>query len=319
MLNEFVFSRASELIQTKWHFEECATLYILSVDTFFSVVVHNLTTSPLLRFSNFSPILQQSLQFSSPAYFPKMSSFVGNPLLTQIWSTPYQIPPFEQIRPVHFREAFPVCMSEHKAEVSAIVDQARRSPMSFEASVAAFDRSGFLLKRARRVFSNICSSNSSEELQQLQREFAGPLALHDSEVYMSGLFEALSEVHGSRTNLGLSSEAVRLTERLHLDFIREGACFEPAAQEIYKTIKQRLAELTTQFTQNVLGDEAEVCIPLKQEAGELDGLPAFLVAACESAAAASGKGERHIVTLSRSLVVPFLMFSDKRELREKAW
>lgn len=210
-----------------------------------------------------------------------------------------------------------MCMAEHKAEVRSIIESQAKEGATFEGTVAAFDRSGALLTRTRRVFDNLGSSCSSAELQQIQREFAGALARHSSEIYMSGLFEHIADVHARRAQLGLGGEALRLTERLLLDFQREGACFGPDAQARYASIKARLAELTTQFTQNVLTDESEVFVPLRAADGDLQGLPAFLVAAC--AAAAAGRGAEHVVTLSRSLVVPFLMFSTRRDLREKAW
>lgn len=110
---------------------------------------------------------------------------------------------------------------------------------------------------------------------------------------------------------------MRLVERLHLDFTRAGAKFDKADQERYTEIMKKLAELTTKFTQNIIADESDIFIELNDE--DLTGLPTFLQQAAKQAAVERGHPDKFVITLSRSLVVPFLTFSDRRDLREKAW
>jgi peptidyl-dipeptidase Dcp len=247
-----------------------------------------------------------------------------NPLLSRVWATPYQLPPFELIKPDHFRQAFPICMAEHLADVKSIL-AVPSDKAGFDNIVAAFDRSGSLLKRLRRVFDNLCSSLSSPELQAVQREVAAPLASHDCQIFMSGMYERIDDIYTRRESLThgkLSAEATRLVERLRLDFVREGACFPPAEQERYSAIACRLAVLLTEFAQNVLGDETSITIPLSAASGELDGLPSYLISAArEAAAGAAGgvAGEEYLITLSRSMVVPLLTFSTNALLRERVW
>ena len=115
-----------------------------------------------------------------------------------------------------------------------------------------------------------------------------------------------------------SGMQVRLVERLHLDFVRAGARFDSASQARYAEIMGRLAELTTLFSQNVLGDETAYTLVLKE--ADLTGCPPDLVAAARQAAVERNKAEdEYVITLSRSLVEPFLTFSDRRDLREEAW
>jgi peptidyl-dipeptidase Dcp len=196
--------------------------------------------------------------------------------------------------------------------------RAQPRPPSFDNTVAAFDRAGALLARVAAVFYNLTSSATSPELQAVQRLMAGPMAAHHSAVHMdAGLFARLDALHGQRHSLGLTAEQQRLLERLHLDFVRAGARFAPAQQQRYAQVMQALAGLTTQFAQNVLHDETDWCLPLLGSA-DLVGLPDFV-----RASAAQAASERavpgHVITLSRALVVPFLTFSKRRDLREKAW
>jgi peptidyl-dipeptidase Dcp len=192
------------------------------------------------------------------------------------------------------------------------------------------------------LFHNLAASATSDALQAVQREMAAPLAAHWSAVYMdAALFARVDALHGRRAELGLGAEQRRLLERVHLDFVRSGARLTGAARTQYAQVMQRLAELTTTFAQNVLHDEASYVLELRNEA-DLDGLPDFLRAAAHQAAlergltsehqaalgrgltgthAASQRGGRcnHVITLARSLIVPFLTFSRRRDLREQAW
>ena len=150
---------------------------------------------------------------------------------------------------------------------------------------------------------------------------AGPLAAHANAIYMhAGLFKRVDALHARRNELHLNAEQLRLLERVHLDFVRAGSKLTGAAQRRYADVTEKLAELTTLFSQNVLADEAEYQLVLKGDK-DLAGLPDFLRASAKQAAAERGV-DGHVITLSRSLIVPFLTFSTRRDLREtafKAW
>jgi len=240
-----------------------------------------------------------------------------NPLL-QDWTGPYGLPPFARIEAAHFEPAFAQALAEHRAELDAIAEQAE--PPSFANTLAAFDRSGRLLTRLEHVFHSLAASATSPELQAAQRAMAAPLAAHNNAVYMhAGLFKRVDALFAQRQDLGLSGEQLRLLERVHLDFVRAGARLEPVPQARYAQVMERLAELNTQFGQNVLADESGYRLVLRGEA-ELAGLPDFVRAAAAQAAAERGlQAGEHVITLSRSHIVPFLTFSERRDLREQAW
>jgi peptidyl-dipeptidase Dcp len=239
-----------------------------------------------------------------------------NPLLDD-WTTPFGLPPFDRIEAAHFAPAFEAAMEAQRAEAEAIAAQA--APADFDNTVAAIDRSGRLLSRIEAAFQALAASHTSPDIQAVQRELAAPLAAHDSAIMMhAGLFARLDAVHARRHELALAPEQLRLVERLHVDFVRAGACLGAERQPRYAQIMERLAQLTTRFAQNVLADEAGFQLELSP--AQLDGLPPFVRAAARQAASDRGLPEgRHVVTLSRSLIVPFLTFSARRELREQAW
>ncbi len=242
-------------------------------------------------------------------------STASNPLL-QPWNTPHGLPPFANIQAGQFEPAFEQAMREQRAELDAIA--ALNEPATFANTIAAFDASGRLLARLEGVFHNLCASETSPELQAAQRRLAQPLAAHNNSVYMhAALFARVDALHQQRAGLGLDGESLRLLERVHLDFVRAGARLQRAAQQRYAQVMERLADLHTQFGQNVLADESTYTLALQGEQ-DLAGLPGFLRDAAADAARVRGL-QGHVITLSRSLIVPFLTFSERRDLREQAW
>lgn len=247
---------------------------------------------------------------------PLDHALLANPLLAE-WNTPYGLPPFAEVRAEHFAPAFAVAMQSHRAELDAIAHSA--DAPTFGNTLEAFDASGRLLTRIEALFYNLTASETSPELQAAERELAGPLAAHANATYMhAGVFARVDTLHQRRTTLGLSAEQVRLLERVHLDFVRAGANLGEAAQQRYAAVTEALAELTTRFGQNVLADEAAYQLILRDDA-DLAGLPASLRAAAKQAAIERGLADTHVITLSRSLIVPFLTFSTRRDLREQAF
>jgi len=242
-----------------------------------------------------------------------------NPLLEN-WATPYALPPFALVRAEHFLSAFAAALAEHRSEIEALA--AATDAPTFSNTLVTFDRSGRLFARVRELFFNLAAAETSPALQKVELEIAPKLAVHNSAIYMNAaLFARINAIHSQADALGLSLEQRRLLDRVHLDFVRAGANLADAAKSRYAQVVARLAELTTQFSQNVLADEASYQLLLTNEA-DLAGLPAFLRNAAKEAAEARGIKDAHVITLSRSLLMPFLTFSERRDLREqalKAW
>ncbi|MBP0579423.1 M3 family metallopeptidase [Labrys sp. LIt4] len=241
-----------------------------------------------------------------------------NPLLAR-WSAAFDAPPFAEIRTEHYRPAFEAALAENRAEIDAIAGNAAEP--SFDNTLAALERSGRALDQVASVFFNLAGSDTNDELQAIEREMAPVLSRHHTAIYLNdALFRRIDTVFSRRGELGLSPEQARVLDRYHTAFRRAGAGKPEAVKQRLAAISERLASLGTQFGQNVLKDEKAWSMKLDGEA-DLAGLPDFLRAASASAAADRGESG-HAVTLSRSLIEPFLQFSARRDLREtafKAW
>lgn len=246
----------------------------------------------------------------------KHTAASDNPLLAP-WDTPFGLPPFERIGADHFRPAFDHVLREHRAAIEAIAENPQ--PPTFVNTIEALERSWTSLYRVSAVFDLLTGADTNDALDAIDLDVSPVLARHQSEVFQHpGLFARIAALEARRRSLRLNAEQQRVLERYHTAFLRAGAALGPEARRRLSEINARLALLGTQFGQNVLADEKAFALVLDGEA-DLAGLPEFVREAAAAEAQARGFPGRHIVTLSRSSIEPFLQFSARRDLREKAF
>lgn len=239
-----------------------------------------------------------------------------NPLLTD-WSTPFGLPPFGVIATEDFRSAFDIAIEAAKVEIEQIANQS--ADADFDNTVKALEMSGQQLTQVARTFYNLTGAHTNPALQEIEREIAPKLAKHHSAILLnSKLYDRVAALWAKRAELNLPEEEDRVLERYHTMFQRAGAGLAPEAKERMAEISQRLASLGTAFSQNVLKDESSYQLVLESDEDKA-GLPDFLLAAAASAAKERGLDGKHVITLSRSLIEPFLQFSANRNLREEAF
>jgi peptidyl-dipeptidase Dcp len=193
-----------------------------------------------------------------------------NPLLAP-WDGPFGLPPFASIRVEHLAPALEVALAEHLREVREIGDS--KGPPTFESSVVAWDNSGRTLERVAPVFFALASTCATPELQAVEREWTPRIFAQYAAVRLDEkLFARIDAVYAQRDSLDLSPEARTLVERTWLDFVLAGARLPAAARARIAQIEERIAALSTQFRQNVLADEEEWLLVLREE-DDLRGLP----------------------------------------------
>ena len=240
-----------------------------------------------------------------------------NPLLAE-WSGPYGgVPPFEEIRVEHFEPALEAAMAENLAEIDRIAGNP--APATFENTIAALERSGRTLDRVDTAYGIWSSTLNSPDFQAVEREMAPQLAAFSDKIYQNAaLFRRIEAVYTSPSKASLTPEQQRLTWWYHNNFVRAGARLEPAAKTRLSQINQELAKLFTHFSQNVLADETDQYLVIESES-DLAGLPQSVRDAAANAAKARDLEGKWVITNTRSSVDPFLTYSERRPLREKAW
>lgn len=237
-----------------------------------------------------------------------------NPLLSE-WSTPFEIPPFDAISDDDFADAFDAAMNEARRNVRAIAENP--DAPTFENTIEALELADDTLGRVLSVFYNLAGSDSNDAREALMRDFSPKLAAYGSEVTQNrALFERIEALWTTPDDLDLTDEQSRVLMLTRRSFVRAGAELDGDPKNRLAEVKERLAVLGTEFTQNLLADEREWFMKLDED--DLVGLPDFVIAAARSAGEEKG-AEGPVVTLSRSLIVPFLQFSTRRDLRQKAY
>ena len=234
-----------------------------------------------------------------------------------LWDGPMGLPRFADINSIDYAAAFDEALAADRAETDAVANN--QEPASFENTIVALEKSGDQLNRVSALFWNLSGSTSDDELRALERDIAPKTSRHMSQTAANkALFSRIDSLWQNRADLELTVEQERVLERSWKGFVKGGAALEDQAQKQLAKINARLAELGTGFSQNILADEKDWFL-LLDDGDDLTGIPDFLKSAMQSAANERGEEGRYAVTLSRSIIEPFLSFSDRRDLREKSF
>ncbi|KGD87509.1 M3 family metallopeptidase [Rhizobium sp. YS-1r] len=239
-----------------------------------------------------------------------------NPALVE-WNGHHGLPRFDEVKDADFSPGFNAALASHEAEIDAIANNPAEA--TFANTVVALEIAGDELSRISALFWGKAGAHTNETIQALEREIAPKLSRHYSKIGMNAaLFARIDRLWETRKELSLTVEQERVLERHWKGFVRAGAKLPKIEQERLADINEKLAGLGARFGQNVLGDEKSWSLKLSDEA-ELDGLPGFLRDAMAAAARERGEQDGYVVTLSRSIIEPFLTFSTRRDLREQAF
>jgi peptidyl-dipeptidase Dcp len=272
-----------------------------------------LCSSSRLRFSAFvGAVVAMSIAASSA---------VANPLVAP-WAGPYGgVPPFDVVKTADIGPALEIGMAEQLAAIEKIT--AEPAAPTFDNTIAAFERSGRTFVRVQSIYYTLTGCMSDDALRAVEQEMSPKLAAFEDRIYQNEkLFARIAEVYASRESKDLkpplTPEQQRLTWLVYTNFVRAGAKLDAAAKRELSEINQKLAELTTTFSQNLLKCETDEVVYLTDEA-DTEGLPDDVKAAAAEAAKEKGKPGQWAIQNTRSSVDPFLAFSPKRALREKVW
>ena len=240
-------------------------------------------------------------------------------VLTEQWSGPFGgVPPWEAIDPNDFVGAFETAFAQGRAEIDAIATN--DAPPTFENTVVALERSGAMLDRVASMFFVHVGNLNLDPIPEIQRQVSPMLAAYSDEITQNqALFDRIEAVHaGLDDDPQITADGRRLVENRYKEFVRHGARLNQADKSRLSVVNQRLAELYTDFSQNVLQDEGELATWVADSA-QLDGLPAAMVAAMETAAADRGRSGEWAVLNTRSMMDPVLSSATDRALREQVW
>lgn len=233
------------------------------------------------------------------------------------FNTPFEVPPFDKIENSHYLPAFEEGMKRHNAEIDAIVNNPE--PASFSNTIEALDQSGDLLTRVANVFFNIKEAHTNDEMDKIAETVAPLLSQHNDAINLNEkLFERVKAVYEVRETLNLNPEQQRLLSETYKGFVRGGANLPPDKKEELKKINEELSLLTVKFSQNLLAETNNYQLVIDNES-DLAGLPQSVISGAAEAAKAANLEGKWVFTLHKPSWIPFLTYSEKRELREKLY
>ncbi len=238
-----------------------------------------------------------------------------NPLLAA-WETPYGVPPFDRIRPEHFRPAFEEAMRRHEAEIEAVASNSEAP--TFDNTILALDDAGRDLERVSLVFGMLSAAETNDELQAIEAEMMPRLTAHGDRIRLNErLFARVKTLYDRRPELGLDAAQERLLKKSYDEFVRAGALLDEAQKERLRAINEALSTTAVRFGQHLLAENNAFALELS--ADELDGLPTSVRDAAREAAEAAGKSGKYLFTLHKPSLLPFLTYSSRRDLRERLY
>ena len=238
----------------------------------------------------------------------------GNPLLAE-YTTPFQVPPFDQIKVEHYKPAFLQGMEEQVKEVETIINNPEAP--TFENTIVALDQSGELYRRVRTVFGGLNSANTNDEMQALSKELSPLQSKHSDDINLNPkLFTRVKAVYDNQEKLNLNKEQKKLLEETYKEFVRGGANLDAESQKKLRELNSEISMLQLTFGQNMLKETNAFKLVIDKKE-DLAGLPESLIAAAAEQARKDSLEGKWVFTLQNPSVMPFLQYADNRELREK--
>ncbi len=239
-----------------------------------------------------------------------------NPLL-QVFNTPFEVPPFTDIKTEHYMPAIEEGIKLAKQEIDAIT--ANTEVPTFQNTIEALEASGEMLSRVSSVLFNQNSAETSDELQAVTREASPVLSAFNNEIKQNeALWSRIKAVYEKRGIQGLNTEQMMLLDKTYKSFVRSGANLGAEKKKRFKEISVELSQLTLEYGENLLFETNEYELIIENES-DLSGLPRDVVKRARALAKEKGHGEKWIFTLQAPSYIPFMEYADKRMLREKLY
>jgi len=244
----------------------------------------------------------------------KKMNDTANPFFSE-YTTPFQVPPFNEIHDEHYLPAFEKGIAMHKEEIEEIINNPEKP--DFENTIAALDRSGEQLGKVQYVFDGVLSSNTNEQLQEKKKKVAPMESCHFDDINLNpDLFKRVKAVYEKRKEMDLNVEQKTLLDETYKNFVRGGAELDDDKQSRFREINQKISVLSLKFGDNILSENNQYKLIIDDE-NDLAGLPDGVIAGAAEAAKAAGQDGKWLFTTHKPSMIPFLQYAENRELREK--
>ena len=238
-----------------------------------------------------------------------------NPLLHEFYDTPEGVPPFDKIKIEDYLPAFKQAIKLHKQQIEQIINNTEEA--TFNNTILALDQSGTILSNVANIFFNLNSANTNAQMQKIAEQVSPLLSEHKDWIYMHPkLFDRVKAVYDKRDKLQLSEQDSMLLQKVYDAFVRNGALLPEDKKKELMEINKKLSVLSLKFGQNVLAETNRYKLVIENEE-DLAGLPQSFVQAAAEMANKTGDSGKWVFTIQKPMLIPFLTYSERRDLREK--
>jgi peptidyl-dipeptidase Dcp len=242
------------------------------------------------------------------------SEETGNPFLKK-YTTPFGAPPFDKIKNEHFMPAFEKGMQEQNEKIAAIINNQEKP--TFKNTIEALDKSGSQLQKVAAVFFALRGANTNDTIQKIAQTMGPMLAKHRDNIRLNPkLFTKIKALHDEQASLNLNKEQSNLLKEVYDDFVRGGANLNEEQKTKWREINKKMATLTLDFGNHILKETNTFELVLDKKE-DLAGLPESAITGAAEAAKRNGHEGKWMFTLHKPSLIPFLQYSEKRNLREK--
>ena len=255
--------------------------------------------------------------------FPAIALFIScaaqreSPLMLESFDTPFGVPPFDKIQTEDYLPAYKQAMEVERNEIDAIVNNPEAP--TFANTIEALEATGRMLDRVSSVFGNMNGSNTNERMQEIASEVAPIMSDHYDDILLNDqLFQRIKTVYEQGDNLELNVEQRTLLDDTYKVFARNGANLSEPEKEELRAINKELSTLTLKFSDNVLAENNTFELVIGDET-DLAGLPAGVITAAAETATERGHEGKWVFTIHKPSMIPFLQYSEKRDLREEIY
>ena len=252
--------------------------------------------------------------FMSTTILPQASQNPNNPFFKE-WKTPFETPPFNEIKPEHFIPAIEEGIKLEKAEIDAIINYKEKP--TFKNTIEALELSGEFLGRVNRIFGSLNGANTNDELQKINRITTPMLSKHRDDIALNEkLFAKIKSVYDERAKLKITPEQKTVLENYYKNYIRAGANLSKEGKDKLRKINEESSMLGLKFGENSLKETNAIALVIEAK-DDLEGLPQDVIIAAAELAKAKGMDGKWAFSLQKPSFIPFLQYSEKRDLREK--
>ena len=230
---------------------------------------------------------------------------------------PFQAPDFASIRNEHYMPAFEAGITQAAEQIATIANNP--AAPTFVNTVEAMERTGELLGRVSRVFSNMTSAHTNEEIQAIQRQVSPMLSAHSDNIYLNpDLFARFKQLYDNMDSLGLNTEQKMVLTRYYRNFVRAGALLNDAQQSRIREINERMSQLSTEWGSSMLAITRESAV-IVDDVALLDGMSDAQIAAAAAAARNRGEEGKYLLAITNTTRQPVLTSLNNREMRQRVF